>query len=75
MSKAFDPNNFRVEELFNAKEERRQHLAKLPFEEKIKIVNRLQTGVSALTKNEKLIFESFLNACPAFAMSQSKSGT
>lgn len=67
MSKAFDPNNFRVEELFNAKEERRQHLAKLPFEEKIKIVNRLQTGVSALMKNEKLIFESFLKNCPDFA--------
>lgn len=67
MSKAFDPNNFRVEELFNAKEERRQHLAKLPFEEKIKILNRLQTGVSALMKNEKLIFESFLKACPDFA--------
>ena len=67
MSKAFDPNNFRVEELFNAKEERRQHLAKLPFEEKIKIVNRLQTGVSALMKNEKLIFQSFLKACRDFA--------
>jgi hypothetical protein len=67
MSKAFDPDNFRVEELFNAKEERRQHLAKLPFEDKIKIVNRLHAGVSALMKNEKLIFESFLKACPDFA--------
>jgi hypothetical protein len=67
MSSEFDPNNFRVEELFSAKEERRQHLAKLPFEEKIKIVSRLQTGVAALMKNEKLIFESFLKACPDFA--------
>ena len=67
MSKAFDPNSFRVEELFKAKEERRQRLAKLPFEEKIKIVKRLQTGVSALMKNEKLIFESFLKTCPDFA--------
>jgi hypothetical protein len=66
-SATFDPNKFRVEDLFRAKEERRQHLAKLPFEEKIKIVKKLQTSVSAAMKNEKLIFDSFLKACPDFA--------
>ena len=66
-SATFDPNKFRVEELFRAKEERRQRLARLPFEEKIKIVKKLQTSVSAAMKNEKLIFESFLRACPDFA--------
>jgi hypothetical protein len=68
MSRAtFDPNNFRVEDLFRAKEERRQRLAKLPFEEKIKIVEKLQRDASAAMKNEKLIFDSFLRACPDFA--------
>ena len=66
-SATFDPNKFRVEDLFRAKEERRQRLARLPFEEKIKIVKKLQTGVSAAMKNEKLIFDSFLKACPDFA--------
>jgi hypothetical protein len=66
-SATFDPNEIRIEDLFRAKEERRQRLAKLPFEEKIKIVRRLQTSVSAAMKNEKLIFDSFLNACPDFA--------
>ncbi len=66
-SAPFDPNNFRVEDLFRAKEERRQHLARLPLEEKIKIVKRLQTGVAAAMKNERLIFESFLKTCPDFA--------
>ena len=66
-SATFDPNKIKVEDLFRAKEERRQRLAKLPFEEKIKIVAKLQTGVSAAMKNEKLIFDSFLKACPDFA--------
>ena len=66
-SATFDPNKIRVEDLFRAKEERRQRLARLPFEEKIKIVKKLQTGVSAAMKNEKLIFDSFLKACPDFA--------
>lgn len=66
-SPTFDPNKIRVEDLFRAKEERRQRLARLPFEEKIKIVEKLQTGVSAAMKNEKLIFDSFLKACPNFA--------
>ncbi len=66
-SEAFDPNKFRVEDLFRAKEERRQRLARLPFEEKIKLVEKLQTGVSAAMKNEKLIFDSFLKVCPDFA--------
>lgn len=66
-SATFDPNNFRVEDLFRAKDERRHRLAKLPFEEKIKIVKRLQAGVSAAMKNERLIFDSFLKVCPDFA--------
>jgi hypothetical protein len=65
-SRAFDPNRFRVEDLFRAKEARRRQLAGLPFEEKIKIVERLQT-VPAAFKNERLIFDSFLNVCPDFA--------
>lgn len=68
MSRAtFDPNKIRVEDLFRAKEERRQHLARLPFEEKIKIVERLQASVLAAGKNEKLIFDSFLKVCTNFA--------
>src|SRR6266852_3812006 len=66
-SSTFDPNQFRVEDLFRAKEEHRRQLARLPFEEKIKIVEKLQTSVSAAMKNEKLIFDSFLQACPDFA--------
>lgn len=66
-SATFDPNKFRVEDLFRAKEERRQRLARLPFEEKIKLVKKLQTSVTAAMKNEKLIFDSFLKACPVFA--------
>lgn len=68
MSRAtFDPNNIRVDDLFRAKEQRRQQLARLPFEEKIKIVEKLQAGVTAAMKNEKLIFGSFLKVCPNFA--------
>jgi hypothetical protein len=66
-SATFDPNSFRVEDLFRAKEERRQRLARLPFEEKIKIVEKLQTSVSAAMKNERLIFDSFLKVCTDFA--------
>jgi hypothetical protein len=66
-SATFDPNKIRVEDLFRAKEERRQRLARLPFEEKIKIVEKLQTSVSAAMRNEKLIFDSFLKVCPDFA--------
>jgi hypothetical protein len=50
-----------------AKEERRRRLAKLPFEEKIEILKRLQTVPAKMAKNEKLIFDSFLKACPDFA--------
>jgi hypothetical protein len=68
MSRAtFDPHNIRVEDIFRAKEERRQQLARLPFEEKIRIVEKLKAGVSAAMKNEKLIFDSFLKVCPDFA--------
>jgi hypothetical protein len=41
--KKFDPNNFKIEELFQAKELRRKELARLPFEKKIEIVERLQS--------------------------------
>jgi hypothetical protein len=68
MSRAtFDPDNIRVEDLFRAKEKQRQRLARLPFEEKIKIVEKLQASVAAAMKNEKLIFDSFLKACLDFA--------
>ena len=71
MSRAtFDPNNIRIEDLFRAKEERRRQLAHLPFEEKIRIVEKLQKGVSAAMNNEKLIFDSFLKVCPNFADEQ-----
>jgi hypothetical protein len=65
-SHTFDPNSFTVEEIFRAKQARRKLLAKLPLEEKIKIVERLQS-LSAAMKNEKLTFDSFLKACPDFA--------
>ncbi len=35
-------SNKKIEDIFKAKEEYHQHLAKLPFEEKIKILVRLQ---------------------------------
>jgi hypothetical protein len=55
-----------LDDIFRAKEERRQHLARLPFEQKIAIVKRLQTVPAALN-NEKLIFGSFLKAYPNLA--------
>jgi len=68
MSRAtFDPSHFKLEDLFRAKDEQRQRLAKLPFEEKIKIVEKLRASVSAAMRNEKLVFESFLKTCPEFA--------
>ena len=66
-SQTFDPNKITVEDIFRAKEERRRRLAKLPLEEKIEIVKRLQTIPAKMEKNEKLIFESFLRVCPDFA--------
>jgi hypothetical protein len=65
-SETFDPNKITVEDIFRAKEERRRRLAKLPLEEKIEIVKRLQT-VPAMMENEKLIFDSFLRVFPDFA--------
>lgn len=65
-SHTFDPNKITVEDIFRAKRARRQLLAKLPLEEKIKIVERLQT-LSAAMENEKLVFEAFLKAYPNFA--------
>ena len=41
-SEGFDLAKMTVEDLFRAKDERRKRLAKLPFEEKIKIVKKLQ---------------------------------
>ena len=52
-SEKFDPNNFRIEELFRAKEQRRKELAKLPFEKKIEIVKRLQSVVTEIQRNRR----------------------
>jgi hypothetical protein len=41
-SKTFDLNKMTVDDLFQAKKERRQRLAKLPLEQKIEIVKKLQ---------------------------------
>ena len=41
-SDEFDLSKMTVEDLFRAKDERRKRLAKLPFEEKILIVKKLQ---------------------------------
>lgn len=38
-----DLSKMTVEDLFRAKEERRKRLARLPFEEKIEIVKKLQS--------------------------------
>lgn len=65
-SEAFDLSKMTIEDLFRAKQERRDRLAKLPFEEKIAIVKKLQT-VSAAMENEKLIFDSFLKIFPDFS--------
>jgi hypothetical protein len=62
----FDPSRISNAEIFRAKEERRQRLAKLPFEEKIKIVERLRTVPAKMMSNEKPIFEAFLKVCPHF---------
>jgi len=66
-SETFDANKLTVEDIFRAKQERRRRLAKLPFEEKIEIVKRLQTVQVKMAKNERLVFESFLRTCPDFA--------
>lgn len=65
-SQTFDPNKITVEDIFRGKEERRRRVAKLPFEEKIEILKRLQTVPAKMAKNEKLIFESFLGVCADF---------
>lgn len=66
-SQTFDPNKISVEDVFRGKEERRRRLAKLPFEEKIEILKRLQSVPAKMAKNERLIFESFLRVCSDFA--------
>ncbi len=63
----FDPNAITVEGIFRAKLARRQRLAKLPFEQKIEIVKKLQQVPIAAMRNEKLIFASFLEAYPELA--------
>jgi len=65
-SKAVDLANLSVADIFRAKEEQRERLARLPFEQKIEIVKKLQTIPAALT-DERVIFESFLKLCPDFA--------
>ena len=53
----FDPNNIRIEDIFRAKEERRKErrkrLANLPFEEKIKLVEKLQMVVRTFLKEQE----------------------
>jgi hypothetical protein len=66
-SQQFDPDKITSEDIFRAKEERRRQLAKLPLEEKIEIVKRLQTVPAKMAENERLIFDSFLRVCPNFA--------
>ncbi len=56
-TKKFDPDNFRVEELFEAKERRRKELARLPFEKKIEIVERLQSVVREIQKQQAKVTE------------------
>jgi hypothetical protein len=51
-NKEFDLSSMTVEDLFRAKRERRQRLAKLPFEQKIEIVKRLQS-VSRAARAER----------------------
>jgi hypothetical protein len=65
-SKAVDITRLTVDDIFRAKEERRRRLARLPFDQKIVIVNKLRAAVKAI-KGERAIFTSFLRACPGFA--------
>jgi len=65
-SKSVDITRLTVADIFRAKEERRRRLAKLPFDQKIVIVNKLRAAVKAI-KGEAAIFASFLIACPNFA--------
>jgi hypothetical protein len=65
-SNTIDLSKLTIEDIFRAKMELRQRLARLPFEKKIEIVNKLRAAVAGMQR-EKLIFESFLRACPEFA--------
>jgi len=65
-SSTVDLAKLTIEDIFRAKEERRQRLAALPFDKKIEIVDKLRSA-TAVIKNEKLVFESFLKAYPDFA--------
>jgi len=46
----FDLKTMTVEDLFRAKEERRQRQTELPFEEKIAIVKKLQSVSNAIRR-------------------------
>lgn len=56
-------NNFsnkKIEDIFKTKEEYHQHLARLPFEEKIKILVRLQEiakGFPSFSKKKKVVWK------------------
>ncbi len=50
----FDLSKMTVEDLFRAKEERRQRLANLPFEEKIEIVKKLQSVSRKLKPKDQI---------------------
>jgi len=65
-SNSVDITRLTVADIFRAKEEQRRRLAKLPFDQKIVIVNKLRAAVKAI-KGEGAIFASFLRACPNFA--------
>jgi hypothetical protein len=62
----FDPSRTTIADVFRAKEERRRRLANLPFEEKIKIVERLKTIPARMMANERPIFAAFLKVYPDF---------
>jgi len=49
----FNPDRFKAEEIFRAKERRRKELAKLPFEQKIEIVKRLQTVAKEIKRQRE----------------------
>ncbi len=51
-SEAFDPGKINIKDLFRAKVQRRKELAKLPFEEKIQIVKRLQSVSNTVEKGK-----------------------
>ena len=55
-SHQFDPNRITIEDIFRAKEQRRRRLAKLPLEEKMKIVERLKTVPATMMASQPSSF-------------------